>query len=255
MSAPFVLRRASYDFAGAAAVVTGGARGIGAQIARRLADCGARVAVWDRDADASRASRADGGQSAFFAVDIADPACVARAAQATLERFGGISLLVNNAGYAGPTVPLDEYDPAEWSRIVDINLKGTFNVCRELVPALRRAGDARIVNIASLAGKEGTPNASAYSAAKAGVLALTKSLGKELAQSGVLVNAIAPAAVRTSLLEQMAPAHMQTMIDRSPMKRLGEPDEVAELTLWLCSASCTFNTGAVFDLSGGRATY
>jgi 2-dehydro-3-deoxy-L-rhamnonate dehydrogenase (NAD+) len=255
VNAPFALRRASYDFAGAAAVVTGGARGIGAQIARRLADCGARVAVWDRDADASRASLTDSAQSAFFAVDIVDPASVANAAQATLERFRGVSLLVNNAGYAGPTVPLDEYDPAEWSRIVDINLKGTFNVCRELVPALRRASDARIVNIASLAGKEGTPNASAYSAAKAGVLALTKSLGKELAQSGVLVNAIAPAAVRTSLLEQMAPAHVQTMIDKSPMKRLGEPDEVAELALWLCSASCTFSTGAVFDLSGGRATY
>nr|WP_241023623.1 SDR family NAD(P)-dependent oxidoreductase [Burkholderia sp. Ac-20365] len=246
------MRRASYDFAGAVAVVTGGARGIGAEIARRLAECGASVAVWDRDTDTAFA---DHPRIASFAVDIVDIASVERAAQATLERFGGVNVLVNNAGYAGPTMPLDEYDPAEWSRIVDVNLKGTFNVCRQIVPELRRARDARIVNIASLAGKEGTPNASAYSAAKAGVLALTKSLGKELAQSSVLVNAIAPAAVRTSLLEQMSPAHVQTMIDKSPMKRLGEPDEVAELTLWLCSSSCTFNTGAVFDLSGGRATY
>ncbi|EUC14975.1 UNVERIFIED_ORG: 3-oxoacyl-[acyl-carrier protein] reductase [Burkholderia sp. CF145] len=252
MNAPFELRRASYDFTGAVAVVTGGARGIGAEIVRRLADCGASVAVWDRDTDASFA---DSPRIACFAVDIVDITSVERAAQATLERFGGVNVLVNNAGYAGPTMPLDEYDPAEWSRIVDVNLKGTFNVCRQLVPTLRRARDARVVNIASLAGKEGTPNASAYSAAKAGVLALTKSLGKELAQGNVLVNAIAPAAVRTSLLEQMSPAHVQTMIDKSPMRRLGEPDEVAELTLWLCSSSCTFSTGAVFDLSGGRATY
>ena len=252
MNAPIESRRASYDFAGAVAVVTGGARGIGAQIARRLADCGASVAVWDRDADAASA---DHPRIACFAVDIVDTGSVERAAHATLDRFTRIDILVNNAGYAGPTMPLDEYDPAEWSRIVDVNLKGTFNVCRQLVPALRCASAARIVNIASLAGKEGTPNASAYSAAKAGVLALTKSLGKELAQSGVLVNAIAPAAVRTTLLEQMSPSHVQTMIDKSPMQRLGEPDEVAELALWLCSSSCTFNTGAVFDLSGGRATY
>ncbi|MEM5382729.1 SDR family NAD(P)-dependent oxidoreductase [Paraburkholderia phymatum] len=254
MSAPFELRRASYDFSGAVAVVTGGARGIGAAIAQRLADCGASVAVWDRDAESADASTRD-SRIARFAVDITDLASVERAANATLERFGGIALLVNNAGYAGPTMPLEQYDPAEWSRIVDVNLTGTFNVCRQLVPALRRERHARIVNIASLAGKEGTPNASAYSAAKAGVLALTKSLGKELAQTGVLVNAIAPAAVRTSLLEQMSPSHVQTMIDKSPMTRLGEPDEVVELALWLCSSSCSFNTGAVFDLSGGRATY
>ncbi|ALP67341.1 SDR family NAD(P)-dependent oxidoreductase [Paraburkholderia caribensis] len=251
MNAPLDLRRASYDFAGAVAVVTGGLRGIGAAIAGRLAECGASVAVWDRD---TQASFTDSPRIACFPVDIADIASVERAAQATLERFGGVNVLVNNAGYAGPTMPLDEYDPAEWSRIVDVNLKGTFNVCRQLVPTLRRARDARIVNIASLAGKEGTPNASAYSAAKAGVLALTKSLGKELARGSVLVNAIAPAAVRTTLLEQMSHAHVQTMIDKSPMKRLGEPDEVAELALWLCSSSCTFSTGAVFDLSGGRAT-
>ncbi len=142
-----------------------------------------------------------------------------------------------------------------WQRIVDVNLTGVFKVCHAVVPVMRAAGQGRIVNIASLAGKEGTPNASAYSAAKAGVLALTKSLGKELAAAGILVNAIAPAAVRTTLLEQMSAQHVQTMIDKSPMGRLGEPQEVAQMAAWLCSASCTFNTGAVFDLSGGRATY
>jgi 3-oxoacyl-[acyl-carrier protein] reductase len=152
-------------------------------------------------------------------------------------------------------MPLDDYDPDEWQRIVDVNLVGTFNVCRAVVPALRRADAGRIVAIASLAGKEGTPNASAYSAAKAGVLALVKSLGKELAATGVRVIAIAPAAVRTSLLAQMAPEHVQTMIAKSPMGRLGEPQEVAELAAWLCSDACSFSTGAVFDLSGGRATY
>lgn len=246
MSAMFELRAAAFDFSGAVAVVTGGARGIGAAIAQRFAEAGAAVAIWDRVVPPSGAT---------FEVDVTDPPSVARAAEATLARFGRIDLLVNNAGYAGPTVPLDEYDPHEWARIVDVNLVGVYHVCRHVIPAMRAARFGRIVNIASLAGKEGTPNASAYSAAKAGVLALTKSVGKELADSGVLVNAIAPAAVRTPLLEQMSPEHVQTMIDKSPLKRLGEPDEVAALALWLCSASCSFNTGAVFDLSGGRATY
>jgi 2-dehydro-3-deoxy-L-rhamnonate dehydrogenase (NAD+) len=237
-----------YDFAGRVAVVTGGAQGIGAAIVDALRRAGARVAIWDLNV-------ADVAGGDGIRTDVTDPAGVDRSMRETLARFGRLDIVVNNAGYAGPTVPLEAYDPAEWHKIIDINLNGTFNVSRSAVPILKANCWGRIVNIASLAGKEGTPNASAYSAAKAGVLAMTKSLGKELAGSGVLANAIAPAAVKTPLLSQMSPEHVETMIRKSPLARLGEPEEVAELTLWLCSDSCTFSTGAIFDLSGGRATY
>ncbi len=241
---------ARYDFSGRLAVVTGGMQGIGAAIAEHLRRSGAEVAVWDRDApedtDDNRHS---------IRTDVTDLKSLERSLGETLARFGRVDILINNAGYAGATVPLADYDPAEWRRIIDVNLNGTFNVSRSIVPVMTGNGWGRIVNIASLAGKEGTPNSSAYSAAKAGVLAMTKALGKELAGSGVLVNAIAPAAVKTTLLDQMSREHVETMIRKSPMGRLGSPEEVAELTLWLCSDSCTFNTGAIFDLSGGRATY
>ncbi|HRL20928.1 SDR family NAD(P)-dependent oxidoreductase [Alcaligenes sp. SDU_A2] len=236
-----------YDFSDQVAVVTGGRAGIGKAIADKLAQAGARVSIWDLNADLS--------QPLQFQVDIADPQSVQRAAQMLYEQTGRIDMLVNNAGYAGPTTPLWEYPADIWQKIIDINLVGVFTTCQVVVPYLLKQPQGRIVNIASLAGKEGTANASAYSAAKAGVLALTKSLGKELAASSVRVNAIAPAAIKTALLEQMSPQHVQTMIDKSPMQRLGTVQEVAEMTAWLCSDACSFNTGAVFDLSGGRATY
>lgn len=241
-----------YDFAGRVAVVTGAAAGIGAAIAQRLVQCGATVLAWDLPGTLP-ASQLQQGLA--HEADVTDRESIRSALASAMHRFGRIDMLVNNAGHAGPTMPLDEFEPQVWQRVVDVNLVGVFNVCHAVVPVLRAQGRGRIVNIASLAGKEGTPNASAYSAAKAGVMALTKSLGKELATTDIRVNAIAPAAVETTLLQQMSPQHVQTMIDKSPMHRLGTPAEVAELTAWLCSDACTFSTGAVFDLSGGRATY
>ncbi|WP_021026021.1 SDR family NAD(P)-dependent oxidoreductase [Comamonas sp. B-9] len=241
----------SYQLGGRVAVVTGGASGIGASLVQALQQAGAQVAVWDLQPP----SAADAGDALFCPVDVTEPASIQAALAQTLERLGRVDMLINSAGITGPTMALDAFDDAVWKRVIDINLVGVYHVCKAVVPVLRAQGYGRVVNIASLAGKEGTPNASAYSAAKAGVLALTKSLGKELAGSGVLVNAVAPAAVRTPILEQMAPAHVATMIAKSPMGRLGEPEEIAAQVLWLASDACSFSTGAVFDVSGGRATY
>lgn len=238
----------SYDFSGRVAVVTGGANGIGREIARRFNQAGARVAVWDLASP--DLSGVDGQR-----VDVTQPDTIAAALEATLSANGGIDILVNNAGYVGPTVSVEAYDPVEWRRLIEVNLIGTYQVTRHVLPHMRARPNGRIVNIASLAGKEGTPNSSAYSAAKAGVIAFTKALGKELAETDIRVNCIAPAAIETGLLAQMTPEHLEIMIAKSPLKRLGTVAECAELALWLASDACTFNTGAVFDLSGGRATY
>lgn len=244
------MKNVSYDFRDRVAVVTGGSNGIGAAIARQYREAGAKVFVWDLEAP-----DAPDGADLFCAVDVADMSAIEKAVERTMTLAGRIDFLSHNAGFAGSTLPVSECDPSEWQSVVDVNLTGTFRVCRAIVPIMQQAGYGRIVNMASLAGKEGTPNASAYSAAKAGVIAFTKSLSKELAETGIRVNCLAPAAIRTAILGQMTPEFVQTMIDKSPMKRLGEVEEAAEMVMWLSSSACTFNSGAVFDLSGGRATY
>ncbi|MDQ4135808.1 MAG: SDR family oxidoreductase [Pseudomonadota bacterium] len=238
----------SYDFSGRTAVVTGGSKGIGRAIVERLKSSGARVWVWDLEPH-------DIEGVGFAPVDVTDGTAIAEAIRRMAGEGAGIDILVNNAGLTGGTVPVERLDPAQWRRIIDVNLTGVFEVSRQVVPLMRRSGWGRIVNIASLAGKEGTPNLSAYSAAKAGVIAFTKSLAKELAETEIRVNSVAPAAADTDILKQMDPEAVAIMIAKSPQKRLGRVEEITEVVLWLCSEACTFNTGAVFDVSGGRATY
>ena len=244
----------SYDFRGRTTVVTGGSQGIGLGVVRRMAAAGARVAILD-----CATSPADGDVQSdsviTINVDITQEDAVDAAAGAVAARFGSIDILVNCAGIAGPNAPLWQYDVAEFRRVVDVDLVGTFIVCRACVPHMLNGGWGRIVNVGSIAGKEGNANASAYSAAKAGVLALTKSLGKELAATDIRVNTIAPAMVHTALFEQMTPEHVRSMIAKIPLGRPGTVDEIASLCMWLCSDECSFSTGAVFDASGGRAVY
>lgn len=229
------------------AIITGGAKGIGRAVAQRLQQDGLTPVVWDL-------APGDAGH-AFIACDVADEAAVAAATAQTLERHGPIGVLINNAGLTGPSTPVAQTPLAQWQQILAVNLTGTFLCSKAVAAGMVRQGFGRIVNIASLAGKEGTPTLSAYSAAKAGVIALTKAQGKELAGTGVLVNAIAPAAIETELLLQMSPETVATMVAKSPLGRLGRVEELAELVAWLASGACSFSTGAVFDLSGGRATY
>jgi 2-dehydro-3-deoxy-L-rhamnonate dehydrogenase (NAD+) len=238
-------------FAGRKAVVTGGVSGIGAGIARRLAADGATLSLWDRD----EAGLARSGAAHAVTLDVTDPDAVHRAADATAAALGRIDILVTSAGVTGPNHTTWDYPVAEWDRVIDINLKGVFYCCRAVVPFMRAAGYGRVVNIASIAGKEGNPNASAYSASKAGVIGLTKSLGKELAATEIRVNCVTPAAVKTPLFDQMNEAQVNWMLSKIPVGRFGAVDEVASLVLWLASEECSFSTGAVFDISGGRATY
>ncbi len=241
----------SQRFSGRNAVVTGGVSGIGAGIATRLATEGAAVSLWDLDE--TGVARADAAHT--VALDVTDPQAVHQAAQATAAALGKIDILITSAGITGPNHLTWEYPVAAWDRVIDINLKGVFYCCHAVVPFMQANAYGRIVNIASIAGKEGNPNASAYSASKAGVIGLTKALGKELAASTIRVNCVTPAAVRTPLFAQMTQQQIDWMLSKIPVGRFGEVDEVASLVLWLASEECSFSTGAVFDISGGRATY
>ncbi len=244
------------DLAGRHAVITGGATGLGYAIAQRMLASGGRVTLWDRDeAAAAKACAQLGEQAQWVAVDVASHASVVAATQQTLARSAGVDALVNSAGITGPNTKVWDYPVDAWAQVMQVNLNGLFYCCRELVPHMRTRNYGRVVNIASVAGKDGNPNASAYSASKAAVMALTKSLGKELADTGVRVNCVTPAAVKTAIFDQMSPEHIQFMLSKIPMGRFGTPEEVAAMVTWLCTEDCSFSTGAVFDLSGGRSTY
>ncbi|KUF09870.1 SDR family NAD(P)-dependent oxidoreductase [Pseudoponticoccus marisrubri] len=246
------------DLDGKRAVITGGARGMGFAIAQRLLDSGAAVTLWDINAGAlARAETALAGRGpvGHDVVDVSDYASVEAGAQAAAGRMGGIDLLVNSAGIAGVNLPVTDYPLDTWAAVMNVNLTGIFHTCRALVPYMARADYGRIVNIASIAGKDGNPNASAYSVSKAGVIALTKSLGKELAQSGIRVNVVCPAVIRTEMLEDVTEEQIGYMLAKIPMGRMGTVEEIAAMVGWMCSAECSYTTGAVFDLSGGRATY
>jgi 3-oxoacyl-[acyl-carrier protein] reductase len=246
------------DLQGKNAIITGGARGIGLAIAQRLLASGAACSLWDRDVEAlgfAAKALAGSGTVHTAAVDLTQADSVKAAADATFNAFGRVDILVNNAGIAGATKKTWEFTPDEWQQVLQVNLFGVFLCCHAIVPKMIEQRYGRIVNIASIAGKEGNPNASHYSASKAGVMALTKSLAKETARSGVIVNCITPAVIETDILKQVSQEHIDYMLSKIPMGRFGLKEEAAAMVAWLCSPDCSFSTGAVFDLSGGRATY
>jgi len=248
---------AKTDLAGRVAVITGAARGIGLAVAALAASRGAAIAIWDIDEAAAKAAAGRLGQAkvSTHTLDLTDAAAVEAATQATLAAHGRVDILVNNAGITGGNAPVWELPVAEWRRVIEVNLIAPFIVSRALVPHMRAAGYGRVVNIASIAGKEGNPNASHYSASKAGLIGLTKSLGKELAGSGVLANCVTPAAAETDIFKQMTAQQIAWMRSKIPLDRFVQVEEIAELVCWLASEGCSFSTGAVFDISGGRATY
>ncbi|MBA2403121.1 MAG: SDR family oxidoreductase [Bradyrhizobium sp.] len=244
------------DLNGRCAVVTGGAQGFGRAIAERFVASGARVAIWDLDLPfAEKTAKEIGDNASSFKVDVSDLAAVENARDATLKAFGKIDILVNNAGITGANKTVWEMDLDDWRRVMRINLDGPFICCKAVVPAMLANKYGRIVNIASIAGKEGNPNAAHYSASKAGVIALTKSLGKELAAHNILANAVTPAAAKTAIFDQMTQQHIDFMLSKIPKARFLLVEELAAMVAWLSSEDCAFSTGAVFDISGGRATY
>jgi 3-oxoacyl-[acyl-carrier protein] reductase len=246
------------DLSGRRAVITGGAQGIGLAIAEKLLASGAAVSLWDSNEDLVRSAADElpaNGTVHFCAVDVTDVKAVEEATSQTAQALGGVDILVASAGITGPNTTTWEYPVDAWQRVIDVNLNGVFYCCRAVVPLMIQHQYGRIVNIASVAGKEGNPNASAYSSSKAGVIALTKSLGKELAQHNVAVNCITPAAARTRLFEQMTKEHIDYMLSKIPRGRFVKVDEIASMVAWLVSEENSYTTGATFDLSGGRATY
>lgn len=245
-----------FELTGQTALVTGAGTGIGEVIAARLASAGARVAVADIDANAARAVADKIGGSAFaLPVDVTKAEQVKAAIAKVLETTGALEILVNNAGIAGRAAPIWEQNDADWHRVMDLNINALFYLCREVLPHMRARGYGRIVNIASIAGKEGNPNMVAYSASKAAVIGLTKSIAKEVATEGICINAVTPAVIRTKILDQLTPAQVDYMVQRIPMKRTGHPEEVAAVVHFLASRDCSFVTGQCYDVSGGRATY
>jgi 2-dehydro-3-deoxy-L-rhamnonate dehydrogenase (NAD+) len=245
-----------YDLKGRVAVITGGAQGIGFAVARRMAASGAHIAIWDRDENLAKAAAKELGPDArAYGVDVTDGPGLKAAAEAVRAAQGPIGITVASAGIAGNNAKVVDYDPAEWQRILDINLTGTFNTCRAVLPQMVEQNYGRIVTVASIAGKEGNPNAGAYSASKGGVIALTKSMGKEHAAQNIAVNCVTPATAKTRILDTLTPAFIEYMLSRIPRARFLEVDEAASLITWLCTAENSFTTASVFDLSGGRATY
>lgn len=247
---------AKYDMSKDVAIITGGAMGIGLVCAKRLAENGAEIILWDRDKQALEAASENFDKPVTgIAVDIADPQSVSTAMDATLQRHPKVTQLLNSAGIAGPAIPTLEYSAEEWQQVIDINLNGTFYVNQAILPVMRAHNYGRIVNVASVAGKEGNPNAGAYSASKAGVIGLTKTLGKEMASQDIAVNCITPAAAQTRILEQITQEHIDYMLSKIPRGRFVLTDEIASMVAWLLSSENSFTTASVFDISGGRATY
>ena len=246
------------DLKGKRAIVTGAARGIGFAIAERLLQSGATVTLWDIELPNLEKAQADlksAGNVFSVEVDVTQENSIKRGLELTYEHMGDVEILINNAGITGGNATVWDMGITEWQKVLDIDLTGVFLCCRALAPRMMSKGYGRIVNIASIAGKEGNPNAAHYSAAKAGVISLTKSLGKEMVETGVLCNCVTPAVIETPMLDQMTDQHKDYMVSKIPLNRMGKPEEVAALVAWLASEDCSFSTGGVFDISGGRATY